>query len=88
MHFFGIIMIYYKKNCIINFFKSNENSRCEIYIYILLYYLFINHVLEKKNSKEWSLKWYSMTKFKYFSFQINLYFLKEIFLIFYIIEGT
>jgi hypothetical protein len=33
-------------------------------IFLLLYYPFINHVLEFIFSKEWSLKWYSITKFK------------------------
>ncbi len=37
---------------------------------------------------EWSLKLYSITKFKYFSFQINLYFKDEIYMCVYIIQRT
>jgi hypothetical protein len=44
--------------------------------FLLLYYPFINHVLEFYFSKEWSLKWYSITKFIK-KFQINLHLKKE-----------
>jgi hypothetical protein len=43
-------------------------------MYLLLCYPFINHVIEFIFSMESSLKWYWITKFKYFSFQINFYF--------------
>jgi hypothetical protein len=40
-----------------------------IYIYLLLYYPFMNHVIQFIFSKEWSLKWYSIMKFKYVFFK-------------------
>jgi len=49
-----------------------------LYIYIYIYIMhFINHVIAFIFSMEWLLKLYSIRKFKYFSFQINLYFLEE-----------
>jgi hypothetical protein len=41
-------------------------------IFLVLYYPFLNHVIEF--SSKWSLKLYAITKYQYFSFQTNLYF--------------
>jgi len=53
-------------------------------MYLLWYYPFINHVIEFVFSMEWSLKLYAIMKFKYFSFQFDLYFKMEIFFVFII----
>jgi hypothetical protein len=66
------IKIYWKKNYVIYIPKSNENLRYEKYI---LFILFTNHVFGFIFSKEWSLKVYSIIKFKYFSSEMNLHFL-------------
>jgi len=64
-------MIYQKKDHIIYFLESNEDLRNERYIYRLLHYPFINHVLEFSFPKKWLLKWYLIMKFKFLFFQIN-----------------
>jgi len=48
-----------------------------LFIYLFLYYPFINHVIEFYFFVEWSLKLYWIIKFKYMVFQINLYFYEE-----------
>jgi hypothetical protein len=71
-------MIYWNQNCIIYILKSNEGLRYERYILfirvlIIKVFPIINHVFEFNFSKEWSLKCYSITKFKLF-FKGNLHF--------------
>jgi len=82
------------KNCDISinkyiyiyYLESNEGLRYERYI-LLLYFPFINHVLEFIFSKEWLLKWYSITKFN-FLFQINLHFKRKRDVFVYIIKRS
>jgi len=62
-------MIYWKQNCIRYISKPNESLRYERYILFIhvlaiKVYSFINHVFEFNFSKVWSLKCYSITKFK------------------------
>jgi hypothetical protein len=63
-------MIYWKKNSIIYIHKSNEGLKYEkyisfIHVLAIKVFPFTNHVFELKFSKQWSLKCYSITKFKY-----------------------
>jgi DNA-binding transcriptional regulator WhiA len=55
---------------------------------LLLYYPFINHAIEFIFSMEWSLKLYSIIKFKYFSFRFNLHVKEEKHVFVHIIKKT
>jgi hypothetical protein len=71
------IMIYWKKFCTMKIPKPNEGLSYEnfiLFIHVLAINIFsiISKVFEFNFSEVWSLKCHSITKFKQFSFELNL----------------